>query len=132
MIFALNTFLKWIKQGKLPNISYLANNGITSENCITSFPSVTLPCYSNIITGAYSGYYTKEGSGVPSYHWINRTDPPSERKKPPFIRNYNERRDVFKINKDIGTNVKTIFEQVDDGNLLSVINYIKRVIVSRV
>ncbi len=117
---------KWIEQGKLPNISRLANSGITSENCVTSFPSVTLPCYSNIITGAYSGYYTKEGSGVPSYHWINRTDPPSERKKPPFIRNYSERRDVFSINKDIGTNVKTIFEQVDDGNLLSVINFLYR------
>lgn len=117
---------KWLAEGKLPNIAQIAKNGITSQNCITSFPSVTLPCYSNILTGSYSGYYPKEGSGVPSYHWIDRRDPPLERKKPPFIRNYSERRDIFKINKDVGSSVKTIFEQVDDGNLLSVINFLYR------
>ena len=66
-----------IKQEKPPNISYFTNNGITSENCITSYPSVTPPCHSNISIGAYFRYYIKEGSGVPSYHWINRTDPTS-------------------------------------------------------
>jgi len=117
---------KWMAEGKLPYIAHIAENGITSQDCITSFPSVTLPCYSNILTGAYSGYYPKEGSGVPSYHWIDRRDPPLERKKPPFIRNYSIRRDVFKINKDVGSSVKTIFEQIDDGNLLSVINFLYR------
>ncbi|KKM05120.1 hypothetical protein LCGC14_1757320 [marine sediment metagenome] len=116
----------WINEGKLPNLAQIAENGITSQDCVTSFPSVTLPCYSNILTGAYSGYYPKEGSGVPSYHWIDRRDPPLERKKSPFIRNYSVRRDVFKINKDLGPNVKTIFEQAGDGNFLSVINFIYR------
>ena len=116
----------WMKEGKLPNLAQIAENGISSQDCVTSFPSVTLPCYSNILTGAYSGYYPKEGSGVPSYHWIDRRDPPLERKKSPVIRNYSVRRDVFKINKDVGTSVKTIFEQVDEGNLLSVINFIYR------
>jgi hypothetical protein len=115
-----------IEQGKLPNMAHLAESGIKSNNCITSFPSVTLPCYANIITGSNSGYYPKEGSGVPSYHWINRTDPPSESKKPPFIRNYSVRRDVFKINKDIGLNVKTIFEQANEGNFLSIISFLFR------
>ena len=115
-----------IERGRLPNIAYLLENGINSSNCITSFPSVTLPCYANIITGSNSGYYPKEGSGVPGYHWINRTDPPSENKKPPFIRNYSERKDVLKINKDIGSNVKTIFEQAGEFNNLSVTSFLYR------
>jgi arylsulfatase A-like enzyme len=116
----------WINEGKLPNISSLAQKGIKCPNCVTSFPSVTLPCYANIITGSNSGYFPKEGSGVPGYHWVNRSDPPHETKKPPFIRNYSERRDVFEINKDIGSNVKTIFEQAGDGNFLSVISFLFR------
>jgi arylsulfatase A-like enzyme len=115
-----------MREGKLPNITQLATNGITSEHCITSFPSVTLPCYADIITGSNSGYFPKEGSGVPNYHWLNRSDPPSEKKKPPFIRNYSVRRDVFKINKDIGTNIKTIFEQAGDGNFLSATSFLYR------
>ncbi|MFX0041488.1 MAG: alkaline phosphatase family protein [Candidatus Hodarchaeota archaeon] len=116
----------WMREGKLPNITKIAENGITCENCITSFPSVTLPCYADIITGSNSGYYPKEGSGVPNYHWINRLDPPSEKDKAPFIRNYSERRHLFKINKDIGTNVKTIFEHAGQGNFLSVTSFLYR------
>ena len=76
-------------------------------------------CYGNILTGSYSGYFPKEGNAVPMYHWINRTDPPSIGKKLPFIRNYGDRKDLLKINKDIGKHVQTIFEQVPEGNKLS-------------
>ncbi|MFX1409984.1 MAG: alkaline phosphatase family protein [Promethearchaeota archaeon] len=119
-------FFNWMKEGKLPNITQLAEDGIKCGNCITAFPSVTLPCYADILTGSNSGYYPKEGSGVPNYHWLNRTDPPSEKKKPPFIRNYSERHDIFKINKDIGTNVRTIFEQAGEGNFLSATSFLYR------
>ncbi len=115
-----------INQGKLPNISELAGKGVSSQNCITSFPSVTFPCYPNIITGCYSGYYPIEGSGIPSYHWVARTDPPSERKKLPFIRNYDERSHLWKIGKDLSPNCKTIFEQAGEGNFLSSLNIIFR------
>ncbi|MHA2007674.1 MAG: alkaline phosphatase family protein [Promethearchaeota archaeon] len=111
---------------KLPNIARLANNGVTCRNTVTSFPSVTLPCYADIITGSNSGYFLKEGSGVPNYHWIDRTDPPKEKKKPPFIRNYSVRRDILKINKDIGSHTKTIFEQAGDGNFLSATSFLFR------
>ncbi|MFW9941792.1 MAG: alkaline phosphatase family protein [Candidatus Thorarchaeota archaeon] len=117
---------RWMKEGKLPNIAQLADNGVSCQNTVTSFPSVTLPCYADIITGANSGFFPKEGSGVPSYHWIDRTFPPLEKKKPPFIRNYSERRDVLKINKDIGKHVKTIFEQAGDGNFLSATSFLYR------
>ncbi len=117
----------WINRGKLPNMAQLAKNGISCQNCITTFPSITYPCYCNIITGAYSGYYPKEGSGIPTYHWVNRTDPPtSEGKKLPFIRNYGDGRQVWKISKDLGPNVQTIFEQAGEGNFLSALNVIFR------
>ncbi len=119
-------FFEFLNQGKLPNIGQLSENGISCGNCITSFPSITFPCYSNIITGSYSGYYTKEGSGIPTYHWVNRTDPPSESKRMPFIRNSGAGSHVGKLNKDLGLNVQTIFEQAGEGNFLSAMNIINR------
>ena len=114
-----------MKEGKLPNISKLANNGISCQNCITSYPSITFPSYSNVILGAYSGYYPKDGSGIPMYHWVARSDPPGEGKFPD-IHNYSSGRYIRKINKDIGVNVKTIFEQAGEGNFLSSLNLINR------
>ena len=113
-------------QGKLPNIAKISGNGISCEDCITSFPSVTFPCYPNIITGAYSGYYSIEGSGIPGYHWVARTDPPSESKKFPIIKNYDVRSHVWKIGRDLGQNCKTIFEQAGEGNFFSALNVIFR------
>ena len=49
-----------IGKGKLPNIAQIAENGVSSQNCITSFPSITFPCYSNVIIGSYSGYFPIE------------------------------------------------------------------------
>ncbi len=110
---------KLMKEGKLPNITQITDNGIACSNCITSYPAITFPCYGNIVTGSYSGYFPKEGSAVPMYHWMNRMDPPSTSKKPPFIRNYGDRSQLLKINNDIGKNVKTLFEQAPHGNSLS-------------
>ncbi|MFW9973534.1 MAG: alkaline phosphatase family protein, partial [Candidatus Odinarchaeota archaeon] len=117
---------KLMKEGRLPNISKIAEDGIKCTNCVTSYPAITFPCYSNIVTGAYSGYFPKEGNAVPMYHWVNRMDPPSMSKKFPFIRNYGDRQQVLKINKDIGKNVKTIFEQAPEGNMLSSLCFLYR------
>jgi arylsulfatase A-like enzyme len=108
-----------MKEGRLPNIARLAENGIKCSNCITSYPSITFPCYGNIVTGSYSGYFPLEGNAVPMYHWVNRSDPPALSKKSPFIRNYGERSQLLKVNKDVGKNVKTLFEQPIQGNKLS-------------
>ncbi len=110
---------KLMKEGSLPNMARIAEDGIKCSNCITSYPAITFPCYGNIVTGAYSGYFPKEGNGVPMYHWVNRSDPPSMSKKPPFIRNYGDRSQLLKVNKDVGKKVKTIFEQAQEGNFLS-------------
>ncbi|MFX0020718.1 MAG: alkaline phosphatase family protein [Candidatus Hermodarchaeota archaeon] len=110
---------KLMKEDRLPNMAKLADNGIKCSNCITSYPSVTFPCYGNIITGTYSGYFPKEGNAIPMYHWVNRSDPPLLSKKTPFIRNYGDRSQLLKANKDVGNKVKTIFEQVPEGNKLS-------------
>jgi hypothetical protein len=115
-----------INTGKLPNIAELTDNGIVCKNCVTSYPSITFPCYGNIMTGSYSGYFPKEGNAVPQYHWLDRTDPPKVKKKPPFYRNYSIRKDVLKINRDIGNNVKTIFEQAGEGNFLASLSFLYR------
>ena len=115
-----------MNKGKLPNITELADNGIKCSNCITSYPSITFPCYGNIITGSYSGYFPKEGNAVPLYHWLDRTDPPEVKRKAPFIRNYGDRAQLFKINRDIGTNAKTIFELAGEGNFLSSTSFLYR------
>ncbi|MHA1725901.1 MAG: alkaline phosphatase family protein [Promethearchaeota archaeon] len=116
-----------IEGGKLPTMKKIMDNGIFSKNCITSFYSVTFPCYPNIITGVYSGYFPKEGSGIPAYHWVNRTDSPQHDDKFPFIRNYNERKGIMNIGNDLGSTVKTIFEQdKKEGNHLSALNIVSR------
>ena len=108
-----------MSQNKLPNIAKLVGEGISSKECITTFPSITHRCYTNIIIGAYSGYYPKEGSGIPTYHWISRTDPTSEGIRFPFIRSYESASGLRIIPKDLGQNVHTIFEQTGGGTHLS-------------
>jgi len=115
-----------IDKGKLPNIAQIANNGISSQNCITSYPSITFPCYSNVIIGSYSGYFPTEGSGIPMYHWVGRSDPPVENKKFPIIRNAGKGSHLLKLNNDLGSNCQTIFEQAGDGNFLSSLNLVNR------
>jgi len=115
-----------IKQKRLPNIAQLAKNGVSCQNCITSFPSITYPCYTNIVIGSYSGYYPIEGSGIPMYHWVGRTDPPSEGKKFPIIRNGGKGSHILKFSSDLGPNCQTIFEQAGEGNFLSSLNLFNR------
>jgi len=116
----------FIGKGKLPNIDKIAENGVSSQNCITSYPSITFPCYNNVIIGAYSGYFPKEGSGIPMYHWVGRSDPPLEGKKFPIIRNYGKGSHLLKLNNDLGSNCQTIFEQAGEGNFLSSLNLVTR------
>jgi len=115
-----------IGKGRLPNIAQIAEKGVSSQNCITSYPSITFPCYSNVIIGSYSGYFPKEGSGIPMYHWVGRSDPPVEKKRFPIIRNAGKGSHLLKLNDDLGPNCQTIFEQAGDGNFLSSLNLINR------
>jgi hypothetical protein len=98
-----------IKQKRLPNIAQLAESGISCQNCITSFP-----------------YYPIEGSGIPMYHWVGRTDPPFEGRKFPIIRNGGKGSHILKFNSDLGPNCQTIFEQAGEGNFLSSLNLFNR------
>ncbi|MFX0058562.1 MAG: alkaline phosphatase family protein [Candidatus Hodarchaeota archaeon] len=114
-----------INQKKLPNLATLSQSGITCQNCITTYPSVTFPCYSNIITGTYSGYFPIEGSGIPLYHYVRRLDPPATKKRFPKIINYGAGT-LAKLNRELGENCRTIFEQADKGNLFSSMNIVSR------
>jgi hypothetical protein len=113
-----------ISKERLPNMANLSKNGIYSQNCVTSYPSITYPCYSNILTGSYSGYYPKEGSGIPLYHYVRRADPPTKGKSYPKIINFSS--GLNRLNRELDKNCKTIFEQAGEGNFMSSLNLISR------
>jgi len=109
-------FSRLYSEGKLPNLKTIGDSGIVCDKCVTSFPSITLPTQSNIMTGAYSGYYPKSGSGIPVYHWFDRES------NPPQYRHYSSLH-ALRQTHEIENNVKTIFEQIGEGNSYSVVQY---------
>ncbi|MHA1147181.1 MAG: alkaline phosphatase family protein [Promethearchaeota archaeon] len=119
-------FFDFVERGLLPNFKVLIDNGIFSKNCITDFPSVTYPTQPTLITGTYTGDYTKElCHGIPSYSWMGRYY------APPILRSYggagsDELIQVYKLNSDLGNNCQTIFEMIDEGNKTSMTQFISR------
>ena len=97
-------------------------NGIFSENCITDFPSITFPTQQSLITGTYTGDYRRElCHGVPLSDWMGRDT------APPFLRCYAAKDfQIYKMNKDLGSNCQTILEMIDDGNTTSIAQFINR------
>lgn len=115
-------FFDFIRQGLLPNFKKLMDNGIYSENCITDFPSVTLPTQPTILTGTYTGDYRKEDChGIPAYNWMGRD------LIPPILRDYGANDlQVYKMNEDLGNNCQTLLEMVGDGNTSSITQFCNR------
>ncbi len=115
-------FFELIDKELLPNFKILMKNGIYSRNCITDFPSVTLPAQVTQITGTYTGDYRNEPChGIPSYHWMGRY------MAPPILRDYSGKNlQVYKMNKDLGINCQTILEMIGEGNKASLSLYINR------
>ena len=115
-------FFNFINKGMLPNFKRLMENGIYSSNCVTDFPSITYPAQVSIITGTYTGDYLKEPChGVPLFNWMGRDV------SPPFLRCYGSNRlEVYKINKDMGVNCRTLLEMVGEGNTTSISQFINR------
>ena len=115
-----------IERGSLPNLKKLIDSGLYSRNCITDFPSLTYPTQVSMMTGTYTGNYLEElCHGVPSFHWMDR------HKIPPDLRSYNsigtnERIQIYKLNDDLGSNCRTMFEMVGDGNTASIGQFINR------
>jgi hypothetical protein len=112
-------FSQLYNEGKLPNLKTLGDSGIVTNKCVTTFPSITLPTQPNIMTGAYSGYYPKFGGGIPVYHWFNRES------NPPTFQHYSALHALDQTDQ-IGQNVKTLFEQVGEGNSYSLVQYCAR------
>ncbi len=113
---------KFINSGLLPNLKRLKDEGIFSKNCITDFPSVTLPTQPTIITGTYTGDYRKECChGIPAFNWMGRDV------APPILRSYGSNViHAFKMNEDLGKNCKTLLEMVGDGNKTSITQFCNR------
>ncbi len=112
-------FRKLYDEEKLPNLKNLGESGIVTDKCVTTFPSITLPTQPNIMTGAYSGYYPKSGGGIPVYHWFDREV------NPPQFRFYTSLHALQQTHQ-IEDKVKTLFEQVGDGNTISLVQYCAR------
>lgn len=93
-------FNKLLNEEKLPNIKNFLTNGIRSDST-ASFPAITYPAQSTMLTGCYPDAYNPPGG-----HWLLRD------KK--IIRNYNSYKSFNTVNDELG-DVKTIYELVQ-GN----------------
>jgi hypothetical protein len=109
-------------RGLLPNIKKLIEHGIYSKNCITDFPPITYPTQVSLLTGTYTGDYRKElCHGVPLMNWMGRNV------TPPYIRDYTAKSlQIYKLNRDIGDNCKTLLEMIEEGNKASITQFINR------
>ena len=112
----------FIERGLLPNLKKLMESGIYSKNCITDFPAVTFPTQQSILTGTYTGDYRKElCHGVPLTNWMGRD------RAPPILRAYAGKNfQIYKMSKELGQNCKTILEMIENGNTLSIAQFINR------
>ncbi|TFG05647.1 MAG: hypothetical protein EU536_01280 [Promethearchaeota archaeon] len=88
-----------LAEGKLPNIQKYLGGGITSEHNIAGYPAITFPAQSTMLTGMYPDSYQ-----FPGGHWVKRDEQ--------IIRNYNSLKEFDTANKELGSEVKTIFELV--------------------
>lgn len=115
-------FFEYVNKGYLPNFKKLVENGISSKNCITDFPSITYPTQVSMLTGTYTGDYRKElCHAVPMYNWIGRD------LAPPVLRCYGSNDlQIYKMNGDLGPNCRTLLEMAGDGNKTSITQFINR------
>ncbi|MFX0031229.1 MAG: alkaline phosphatase family protein [Promethearchaeota archaeon] len=119
-------FFSLINNGFLPNFKKLMIGGTFSKNCITDFPAITFPAQVSTITGTYTGDYRSEYChGVPMYEWMDRSY------SPPILRSYGtygseKRIQIYNINEDMGDRCKTLIEMIDEGNSVSIPQFINR------
>ncbi|MFX0134862.1 MAG: alkaline phosphatase family protein [Candidatus Hodarchaeota archaeon] len=107
-------FFDLVEKGYLKNISEYLTDGLYCKNCITTFPSITVPAHTTILTGQYPDSYE-----VPLLKWVDR--------------NYANLTEIdytkgiigLEINDHLNKDVKTIYEQVN-GNTFSAFEFIFR------
>ncbi|HDO41925.1 MAG TPA: hypothetical protein ENH03_03380 [Candidatus Bathyarchaeota archaeon] len=59
----VKSILKYSREGKLPNITRLIENGVLAENCLVPHPTITPPNWTTIVTGAWPGTH-----GITCFH----------------------------------------------------------------
>ncbi len=107
-------FFDLVEKGYLKNISKYLADGLYCKNCICTFPAITVPSHTTILTGQYPDSYE-----VPLLKWVDR--------------NYAELTEIdytkgiigLEINDHLNKDVKTIYEKVD-GNTFSAFEFIFR------
>ena len=100
-------FYSLIKKGELPNIRTLYKTSHYTDQCVTTFPSTTLPSHVSIFTGKYQDYYK-----IPSIKWFD--------KKNEKLHDYTTGLEGLNlINRDIkAANAQTIYEKIDGSSLV--------------
>lgn len=61
---------KHVKDGALPTIKKMMENGVFAENCLVPYPTVTPPNWTTIVTGAWAGTH-----GITDFHVHKPGDP---------------------------------------------------------
>jgi len=62
--------LKYVEEGKLPNLARLIERGVWAENCLVPYPTVTPPNWTAIATGAWTGTH-----GITGFNTYDQGDP---------------------------------------------------------
>jgi len=95
---------KFVGEGQMPNVKKLFfEQGCVVENCITIWPSSSIPAHTAVTTGAYP-----DKNGIVGQRWFD----PSRK----YYRNYIGPGSL-RLSSDLEKNVKTVFERVRNENL---------------
>lgn len=103
-----------LKNGLMPNIQNLIDQGVYIENGIGSFPSMTGYAYYPFLTGRPA-----TDSGILGLRWFDRSLDKGN------LRNYVGRTNVW-LNQDIVDNIPTFFEQCEDDYTCSINSFMNR------
>lgn len=95
---------KFVDEGLMPNVKQLFfEQGVVVENCISIWPSSSIPAHTAITTAAFP-----DRNGIVSQRWLD----PARR----YYRNYIGP-GILDLNRDIETRVMTVFERVRKENM---------------
>ena len=65
------TLWRLIREGELPNLKQLVENGVWAKNCMVPHPTITPPNWTTLATGAYPGTH-----GITCFHLPRKNSRP--------------------------------------------------------
>jgi hypothetical protein len=109
-----SVFLRLLGDGELPEIAegLVASGGLLT-NVVSNLPSVSIASHASILTSSYQDQH-----GLPGHRWLD-----GETNE---VRNYLTPRGPFMANRDLASDISTIYESRSDANTYSVQGIINR------